>query len=77
MLFFSIHRYDYGSYYPSGEAGGYLNCGKGTAEGTKVNIPLNFLNKKRKEYPFQAPGDNEYIYIYNRIIHPILREFNP
>jgi histone deacetylase 6 len=58
VLFFSIHRYDYGSYYPSGEAGNYVNCGKGGAEGTKINIPLNFLNKKRKEYPFQAPGDN-------------------
>lgn len=77
VLFISVHRYDHGSYYPAGDGANYLNCGQGAAVGTKVNIPLNYVDKKRKTYSFQAPGDNEYIYIYNRIIDPILREFNP
>lgn len=77
MLFISIHRYDHGSFYPSGEDGNYDNCGVGKAEGTKVNIPLNYQTRKKKRYTFQAHGDNEYIYIYNRLIHPILEEFKP
>lgn len=77
VLFISVHRHDRGTYYPSGPGGNYPNCGKGEAEGTKLNIPLNTVNKKRRSYDFQAPGDNEYIYLYNRIIHPILKEFDP
>jgi histone deacetylase 6 len=38
---------------------------------------LNLNNKKKRSYDFQAHGDNDYIYIYNRIIHPIIKEFNP
>lgn len=77
VLFISVHRYDRGSYYPSGAGGNFPNCGKGDAEGTKLNIPLNTTNRKRRSYDFQTPGDNEYIYLYNRIIHPILKEFDP
>jgi histone deacetylase 6 len=72
-----VHRYDRGSYYPCGPGGNFPNCGVGEAEGTKLNIPLNIISKKRKRYDFQAHGDNEYVYLYNRIIHPILEEFDP
>jgi histone deacetylase 6 len=77
VLFISVHRYDRGSYYPGGAGGNFPNCGKGEAEGTKINIPLNTTSRKRRSYDFQAPGDNEYVYLYNRIIHPILKEFDP
>jgi histone deacetylase 6 len=37
-----------------------------------LNIPLNHGGNE-----IQAPGDNEYIYVYKRLIHPIINEFNP
>jgi histone deacetylase 6 len=77
ILFISVHRYDRGAYYPGGPSGNYTNCGLEEAEGTKLNIPLNTVNKKKKSYDYQAPGDNEYVYLYDRIIHPILKEFDP
>ena len=32
--------------------------GTGWALGTKINISLDFVDEKFKEYNFQAPGDN-------------------
>jgi acetoin utilization deacetylase AcuC-like enzyme len=54
-----------------------VNCGSGNGKGLKINIPLSYVNSKFHQYDFQSPGDNEYIYIYNRIIEPILKSFNP
>ncbi len=68
ILFISIHRFDRGTYYPAGDEGNYMNNGEGQAKGTKINIPLDFVDEKYNSYNFQAPGDNEYIYIYHRII---------
>lgn len=75
ILFISVHRYDHGSYYPAGELGGYPSCGRGEGEGSKLNIPLNYVDNKFQRYECQAPGDNEYVYLYNRIIEPIIKEF--
>ena len=77
VLFISIHRYDNGTFYPAGEEGNFYNCGKKEGEGFKINIPLNHYDINYKKYECQAPGDNEYVYIYNRIVEPILREFSP
>lgn len=35
------------------------------------------MDEKFNEYDFQAPGDNEYIYLYHRIIEPALKKFDP
>lgn len=77
VLFLSVHRHDRGSYYPSGSGADYPACGEGEAEGSKLNIPLNVIDKKGTNFSFQSPGDNEYIYLYDRIIHPILESFDP
>lgn len=77
VLFISIHRYDNGCYYPSGEIGSFTSSGYDEGEGFNVNIPLNFLDKNFKPYPTQPPGDNEYIYTYERVVEPILKEFQP
>jgi len=42
-----------------------------------LNIPLNAVSKQGLPYNFQAPGDNEYIYLYDRVIHPIIQSFDP
>jgi histone deacetylase 6 len=72
ILFISTHRYDHGTSYPAGPEGNYDNCGVGQGKGSKLNIPLNAVSKNFKTIPEQTPGDNEYIYIYERIIHPII-----
>jgi histone deacetylase 6 len=45
--------------------------------GSKLNIPLNMVDRNGGNLPFQSPGDNEYVYLYDRIIHPILESFDP
>lgn len=58
VLFISVHRHDRGAFYPFGDGGNYPNCGIKEGEGSKINIPLNTVNKKRKSYSFQTHGDN-------------------
>ena len=77
VLFISIHRYDRGTFYPASEDG-HVSCqGSEKGKGFTVNICLDFVDKKFREYKFQSPGDNEYIYIFHRIIEPIIKDFNP
>lgn len=77
IMLISIHRYDRGTFYPATEFGDCKNQGLGNAVGSKLNLPLDYVDETFKEYKFQSPGDNEYIYLYHRIIEPVLREFNP
>ena len=48
-----------------------------SAKGTKINIPFDFVDENFQQYNFQSPGDNEYIYMYHRLIEPVLKAFNP
>lgn len=77
VLLISMHRYDRGTFYPASEEGYVTNVGEGEGKGFSVNISLDFVDEKFKEYSFQSPGDNDYIYIYHRIVQPILQAFNP
>lgn len=40
VLFFSLHRYDEGAFYP-GESGDAKNIGKGPGKGYSIHIPWN------------------------------------
>ena len=67
VLFISIHRYDFGSFYP-GQDEAYLTCiGSGLGEGLNVNIPWNTGDK----------NDSDYIYAFQHIVMPIAYEFDP
>jgi acetoin utilization deacetylase AcuC-like enzyme len=72
----SLHRHDHGSFYP-GKSGSHLNVGQGAAEGRQVNIPWNTYGDKDEEYYKVVPGDNEYIYVFERVLYPVLKEFKP
>lgn len=76
-LFISIHRYDRGTYYPASEDGHVTCQGVDSGKGLTVNICLDYVNEKFQEYKFQSPGDNDYIYIYHRILEPILKTYDP
>lgn len=67
VLYISLHRYDYGAFFPTSEDGNYTVVGEGPGEGFNVNIPWN----KR------TMGDTEYIAAFQHIIMPIAYEFNP
>uniref|UniRef100_A0A1L8DWX0 Protein deacetylase HDAC6 n=1 Tax=Nyssomyia neivai TaxID=330878 RepID=A0A1L8DWX0_9DIPT len=67
VLYVSLHRYDYGNFFPKGTDGDFSEVGSGAGEGFNVNIPWN-----RK-----GMGDAEYTAAFFSIIMPIAYEFNP
>jgi acetoin utilization deacetylase AcuC-like enzyme len=69
VLYISIHKYLNGEFYP-GESGDRNNVGEKEGEGYNLNFPLNPL-------PQEIIGDQEYIYIFERAVLPIAREFKP
>jgi len=65
VLFFSIHRSDNGNFYPG--TGDHMECGKEKGTGFTINVPLNVTEM----------GDYEYLEVFNRLLIPVLGEFNP
>jgi len=65
VLYFSIHRYENGSFFPG--SGKISSVGRGAGVGKTVNVPL----------PCAGFGDSEYIQIFEQILMPITREFKP
>ncbi len=71
VLYISIHRYDDGKFYPGGKDGHPSIVGKGDGMGKNVNIAWNIPDDKTKV------GDTEYVYVYETIIHPMIKEYDP
>lgn len=71
VLFFSLHQYDDGSFYPIGRNDINL-IGEGEGFGKKIQIGWNTF-----EQVGVTAGNNEYVYAFEGLILPILREFQP
>ena len=71
ILFISLHRFDKGSFYP-GPSGSLENIGKGKGEGYNLNLPWD-----RDDGALPIAGDSEYIYVFERVLYPIIQKFNP
>jgi len=41
VLFISLHRYNWGTFFPIGRSGGHESVGTGEGAGYNVNIPWN------------------------------------
>nr|CDS25446.1 histone deacetylase 6 [Hymenolepis microstoma] len=67
VLYFSIHRYDNGEYWPSLRESGYEFVGWGQSYGYNINVPLD-----GKDY-----SDIDYLTIFNVLLMPIAYEFGP
>lgn len=67
VLYFSIHRYDNGSFYPMGMEGNFDKIGSGSAAGFNVNVP----------WPHGGFGDSDYLAVWDYVLLPIAKEFNP
>ncbi|WZZ37141.1 hypothetical protein YC2023_020542 [Brassica napus] len=64
VLVFSVHRHDDGSFYPTGDDGDYDKVG----EGFNINVPWE---------QGRRCGDEDYIAVWDHILIPVTKEFNP
>ncbi|CAG9796344.1 unnamed protein product [Diatraea saccharalis] len=67
ILYISLHRYDYGSFFPHSRDADYTAVGEGKGEGYNINIPWN----KR------GMGDAEYLAAFTQVVLPVATEYAP
>lgn len=67
VLYFSIHRYEFGKFWPNLRQSDYDFIGEGPGRGFNVNVPFNKVDMK----------DGDYISIFQQILMPLAHEFDP
>lgn len=65
VLYFSVHRYDDGFFYPGSEDGDSDKVGGGAGAGFNVNVP----------WPRKGYGDLDYLAVFDHVLMPIAQEF--
>ncbi|CAD8186231.1 unnamed protein product [Paramecium octaurelia] len=68
-LVISIHRYDNGSFYPG--SGDPVKIGEKDAKHKNINVGWNVKDKET------APGYDDYVYAFDRLLGPIIKDFGP
>ncbi|KAJ4960312.1 hypothetical protein NE237_020222 [Protea cynaroides] len=67
VLFFSVHRFDFGTFYPGGDDGSYMMVGEGSGAGFNINVP----------WEHGRCGDADYFAVWDHVLIPVARAFNP
>nr|QDF21421.1 histone deacetylase 6 [Brachionus koreanus] len=67
VLYFSLHRYDYGNFWPNLRQSDFDYIGEKDGKGFNINIPLNKTGF----------GNSEYFASFFNILLPIAYEYNP
>lgn len=67
VLFFSVHRHEFGSFYPANDDGFYTMIGEGPGAGYNINVP----------WENGRCGDADYLAVWDHILIPVAKEFNP
>ncbi|XP_057802035.1 histone deacetylase 18-like isoform X2 [Salvia miltiorrhiza] len=67
VLVFSVHRHDFGTFYPSGNGGSYIMTGEGEGAGHNINVP----------WEHGQCGDADYLAVWDHILIPVAKEFKP
>ncbi|EYU23517.1 hypothetical protein MIMGU_mgv1a019729mg, partial [Erythranthe guttata] len=67
VLTFSVHRHDSGEFYPYGNDGSYSMTGEGAGAGYNINVP----------WENDSCGDADYFAVWDHILIPVARKFNP
>ncbi|CAO2818501.1 unnamed protein product [Amaranthus hypochondriacus] len=67
VLFFSVHRHDFGCFYPGNDDGSHDMIGEGPGEGYNINVP----------WEHGRCGDADYFAVWDHILLPVALEFNP
>jgi len=75
VLYFSVHRYEKGLYFPSadmgiGSDGAPTSAGSAEGLGTSINVGWNTKGRSK-------PGDAEYRAVWREILMPVAHEFAP
>lgn len=67
LLFFSVHRFDFGSFYPGGDAGAHFMTGEDQGAGYNINVP----------WEHGQCGDADYIAVWDHVLLPVAEAYNP
>ncbi|XP_062095156.1 histone deacetylase 5-like [Humulus lupulus] len=67
VLFFSVHRHEFGSFFPFNDDAFYKMVGNGPGAGYNINVP----------WENDQCGDADYIAVWDHILIPVAKEFNP
>ncbi|EXB56058.1 hypothetical protein L484_001083 [Morus notabilis] len=67
VLFFSVHRHEFGSFYPATDDGFYTMVGEGPGAGYNINVP----------WENAQCGDADYLAVWDHILVPVAKEFSP
>lgn len=67
VLYFSVHRWNGGNFFPFLQNAGPTNVGVGDGEGFNVNVGWS-----RK-----GMGDAEYLAVWEKLLMPVARKFQP
>ncbi|GBG75386.1 hypothetical protein CBR_g20016 [Chara braunii] len=67
VLYFSVHRYDFGMFYPCLEDADFNKVGEGPGAGYNVNVP----------WPKGGFGDADYLAAWDQVLMPIARAYEP
>ncbi|XP_034109218.1 histone deacetylase 6 isoform X2 [Drosophila albomicans] len=67
VLYFSIHRYEHGSFWPNLPESDYHAIGAGPGTGYNFNVPLNA----------KGMGNGDYMAIFQQLLLPVAVEYQP
>ncbi|KAM3384471.1 hypothetical protein ACQJBY_008856 [Aegilops geniculata] len=67
VLFFSVHRFDYGSFYPCEGDASHCFIGEGAGEGYNINVP----------WEHGKCSDADYVAAWDHVLLPIAEAFDP
>uniref|UniRef100_A0A1B6EJ36 Protein deacetylase HDAC6 n=1 Tax=Cuerna arida TaxID=1464854 RepID=A0A1B6EJ36_9HEMI len=67
VVYFSIHRYEHGEFWPNLRESDYDYVGEGQGAGYNFNVPLNAVGM----------GDADYLAIFHQLLLPMASEFQP
>ncbi|XP_022238613.1 histone deacetylase 6-like [Limulus polyphemus] len=67
VLYFSIHRYEHGAFWPELKESNFDYVGEGSGKGFNINVPLNKTGM----------GNGDYLAIFHNILLPVAYEFSP
>ncbi|XP_021615656.1 histone deacetylase 5 isoform X2 [Manihot esculenta] len=67
VLFFSVHRHEFGNFYPANDDGFYTMIGEGPGAGYNINVP----------WENGRCGDADYLAVWDHILIPVAKEFDP
>lgn len=67
VLFFSVHRHDFGCFYPATDDGSDTMIGGGAGTGYNINVP----------WEHGGCGDPDYFAVWDYLLIPVVKEFKP